>query len=102
MVSYDNLVSFGFSGSERRRQPERLQTCYENHNTVRIKCAYLFKADWIKLLSVLTVKVCNKKMQCKIISKIKAPRGFEPPISGLQDKRINHYATRACIVSDDI
>ena len=25
------------SGSERRRQPERLQTCYENHNAVRIE-----------------------------------------------------------------
>ena len=28
-----------FSGSERRRQSERLQTCYENHNAVRIKGA---------------------------------------------------------------
>ena len=27
---------FGFSGSERRRQPERMQTCYEDHNAVRI------------------------------------------------------------------
>ena len=32
---------FGFSGSERRRQPERLQTCYEDHNAVRITGAYL-------------------------------------------------------------
>ena len=32
---------FGFSGSERRRQLERLQTCYENHNAVRISGAYL-------------------------------------------------------------
>ena len=34
------IDEFGFSGSERRRQPERLQTCYENHNALRIKCAY--------------------------------------------------------------
>ena len=31
----------GFSGTERRRQPERLQTCYENHNAVQMNCAYL-------------------------------------------------------------
>ena len=31
----------GFSDSEWRRQPERLQTCYEDHNAVRIKGAYL-------------------------------------------------------------
>ena len=26
---------FGLRGSERRHQPERLQTCYENHNAVQ-------------------------------------------------------------------
>ena len=35
------MFSLGFSGSERRRQPERLQTCYEDHNAVRITGAYL-------------------------------------------------------------
>ena len=30
-----------FSGSERRRQPEQNQTCYENHNAVQIKSACL-------------------------------------------------------------
>ena len=34
-------IEFGFSGLERRRQPERLQTCYENHNAVQITGAYL-------------------------------------------------------------
>ena len=54
MISYDNLVSFGFSGSERRRQPERLQTCYENHNAPRIKCAYnsLLRSSNILLIEV--------------------------------------------------
>ena len=35
------VTNFGFSGSERRRQPERLQTCYGNHDAVRITGAYL-------------------------------------------------------------
>ena len=44
---------FGFSGSERRRQPERLQTCYGNHNAVRIKGAYLGLPALIKFLHFL-------------------------------------------------
>ena len=44
------IDEFGFSGSERRRQPERLQTCYENHNAVRIKGAY-FEARLINRIS---------------------------------------------------
>ena len=38
---YRWIDEFGFSGSERRRQPERLQTCYENYNAVRITYAFL-------------------------------------------------------------
>ena len=44
---------FGFSGSERRRQPERLQTCYGNHNAVRIRGAYLGLPALIKFLHFL-------------------------------------------------
>ena len=34
--SSHSFISFpGLSGLKRRRQPERLQTCYETHNAVR-------------------------------------------------------------------
>ena len=59
LVSYDNLVSFGFSGSERRRQPERLQTCYENHNALRITGAYLLKLA----LRAAETKFCSKSFR---------------------------------------
>ena len=44
---------FGFSGSERRRQPERLQTCYGNHNAVRIRGAYFGLPALINFLHIL-------------------------------------------------
>ena len=38
------------TGSERRRQPKRLQTCYEYHNTPRIRCAYFWYAGFCHVL----------------------------------------------------
>jgi hypothetical protein len=52
MNLYRRIDAFGFSGSERRRQPERLQTCYENHDAVRIMGAYLKLPAPNKLLSL--------------------------------------------------
>ena len=40
-MHFEDIDELGFSDSERRRQPERLQTFYENHNAVLITGAYL-------------------------------------------------------------
>ena len=43
------------SGSERRRQPERLQTCYENHDAVRITGTYFGLPGLWKLLNYYVI-----------------------------------------------
>ena len=56
---------FGFSDSERRRQPERLQTCYENHNVVR---AYKRNIDQLNIQPI-TAREINAAFWLAVVIK---------------------------------